>query len=315
MATTLHPGHQRKPLIEVLREGSYPFRVATGPIKYYVKARLGRGTYDAGLWESLVRTVETAQHCYPRRNDVIWATVQRAGHNWVSLVYTLVAEQLFHRREVDMEDIARYRAGFYRHIPIRYDLGDDETRFHYELPVPRLMHTHDPHYPWLDHRKILLQVRNPSDVLISKYYHGDFYPQTAFSDYLQTPTVRGLLNFYNSWGAALAAKRLQKVHVLHYEQMRSAPIETLQALFAFLDFPDVPVAYIEEAIEKTTPENLQRLEKQGKSLGDDKLASNVKSTRPEGGLPEADRAALRELVRQQVRYSFGYQEQEQVVVS
>lgn len=309
MATTVHPGHQRKPLLEVLREGSYPFPVATGPIKYYIKARLGRGTYDAGLWQSLVRTVETARHCYPRRNDVIWATVQRAGHNWVSLVYTLVAERLYQQREVPMEDIARHRAGFYRHIPIRYDLGDGETRFHYELPAPRLMHTHDPYYPWMGQRRILLQVRDPEDVLISKYYHGGFYPDTAFTDYLQTQTVRSLLHFYNSWGAALADNQLWAAHVVKYEQMRCEPIETLQSMFAFLDFPEVPTAYLETAIEQTTPENLQRLEKQGKSLGDNRLSSNVKSTRPDTGLPEADRAALRDLIGRQVRYSFGYGEQ------
>lgn len=303
---TMHPCHARRPLLAVLREGSYPFPVATGPIKRYVKARLGRGTSDAGLAEALRRTAATAAHCYPRQNDVIWATVQRAGHNWVSLIYTLVAERVFQQREVGVENIARARAGLYRHLPIRYDLGDHETRFRYDLPVPRLMHTHDPHYPWMDHRRILLQVRQPEDVLTSKYFHGGFYPDTPFAAYLKSSTAAGLVHFYNTWGAALAQKRLSAVYVLKYEAVKSDPVAEMQRVFTFLGLPAVAASVIEQALERTTHEHLQRLEQQGKSLGDESLAQNVKSTRPPGGLPANDQAALRAFLQEKLVYDFGY---------
>lgn len=302
----VHPCHARKPLLTVLREGSYPFPVATGPIKRYIKARLGRGTSDAGLAEALRRTAATAAHCYPRQNDVIWATVQRAGHNWVSLIYTLVVERVFHQREVDVENIAQARAALYRHLPIRYDLGDHETRFRYDLPIPRLMHTHDPHYRWMDHRRILLHVRQPEHVLTSKYFHGGFYPDTPFAAYLKSSTAAGLVNFYNTWGAALIQNRLPVVYVLKYEAMKQDPMAEMQRVLDFLGLPEVAASAIGHALECTTPEHLQRLEQQGKSLGDNLLAQNVKSTQPPGGLPAEDQAALRAFLQETLIYDFGY---------
>lgn len=305
----IHPAHRGVPLPEALRTGSYPWRTATGPIKYYLKARMGRGTYDAGLVEAIQRTAETMRHCYPRRNDVIWATVQRAGHNWVSLVYTLVVEALYHQRELEIENIAQYRAGVYRHIPIRYDLGDHQTGFYYHLPIPRLMHTHDPFYPWMATRKVLLQIRKPEDVLISKYAHGGFYPTTSFKAYLSSPTVRSLLNFYNTWGSALQDGSLNAVYCLRYEHLKSDPLAAMREVLAFFALESVPDAAIQAALDKTRPEDIAQLEQQGQSLGDDRLLQNIKSTSKEAiaSLTQADYDALEALVRQQLSYSFGYQ--------
>jgi hypothetical protein len=305
---TIHPRHRPQPLAKVWKERSYPTRVATGPIKRYIKARLGRGDYDAGLIEAVRRTFQTAWHCYPRHNDVIWATVQRSGHNWVSLIYTLLMESLFFARAIDIDNIAEHRAGFYRHIPIRYDLGDHRTRFHNHLPVPRLMHTHDPFYRWMSARKILLQVRHPRDVLISKYIHGRFAPHTPFQDYLQTATVAGLVSFYNSWGQALAAGCLKGVYCLKYEHMRENPVEEMQQVLAFLDLPQVSGAMIEEALDKTTPEHVQQLAQAGRTLGDDKLLYNIRGNRPEdkARITPADYEQLDAFIRQQIVYRFDY---------
>ncbi len=305
---TTHPVHKPVPLGQVLADRSYPTPVATGPIKQYIKARLGRGTSDAGLFESLQRTLQTARHCYPRQNDVIWATVQRSGHNWVSLVYTLVLDQFYNQREIEIENMARARSGFYRHIPIRYDLGDHRTQFQAHLPIPRLMHTHDSFYDWMAARKILLQVRDPRDVLISKYVHGDFYPQVALADYLQTPTVGQLINFYNSWGQALEAGLLKRVYCLHYENMKSDPLHEMQQVLAFLKIDGVTDAVLQAALAKTTPEHLAQLESGGKSLGDDKLMYNIKSTRKAAAdsLSAADHDSLTVFLRQKLRYTFDY---------
>lgn len=305
---TIHPAHRGVPLPEALRTGSYPWRTATGPIKYYLKARMGRGSYDAGLLEAIQRTVQTMRHCYPRRNDVIWATVQRAGHNWVSLIYTLVVEALYHQRELDIENIAPYRAGVYRHIPIRYDLGDHQTRFYYHLPIPRLMHTHDPFYPWMATRKVLLQIRKPGDVLISKYAHGGFYPATPFKAYLSSLTVRNVLDFYNTWGGALQGGSLKAVHCLRYEHLKSDPLAAVREVLAFFGLEAVPDACIQAALDKTQPEHIAQLEQQGRGLGDARLSQNIKSTRKEAiaSLTQADYDALEALVRQRVSYNFGY---------
>lgn len=308
--TAVHPRHAPEPLHRVLRQGSYPWAVAGGPLKRYLKSWRGGRAYDGSLAAVLRQTIATARHCYPRQSDVIWATVQRAGHNWVSLVYTLVVERVYHQREIDIENIAQYRAGVYRHIPIRYDLGDHQTRFHYHLPIPRLMHTHDPFYPWMAARRVLLQVRHPRDVLISKYVHGDFYPHTSFQAYLQTPTVAGLMRFYESWGQALAQGRLRAVHCLKYEDMRHDPLAQMRGVLAFFGLDAVPDASIEAALAQTTPEQMRHLEQSGKNLGDEQLLYNVKSTRPaeKADLQPADYAALDAFISANMPYDFGYRE-------
>src|SRR5690606_38989810 len=160
---------------------------------------------------------------------------------------------LHQQRKIDIADIAQARTGYYRHIAIRYDLGDHETDFQAHLPIPRLMHSHDPFYPWMAARKILLQVRDPRDVLISKYVHGDFYQKMLLSDYLQTASVGQLMNFYNTWGQALADGQLRQVYCLRFEQMKADPLCEMQRVLAFLNIDGVSMADLQAALAKTAP--------------------------------------------------------------
>ncbi|MBI3951342.1 MAG: sulfotransferase domain-containing protein [Acidobacteria bacterium] len=305
---TIHAYHRVVPPHRVAWDRIYPFRTATGPIKEYVKAKLKGETSDVSLWQAIGRTVETMAHCYPRHHDVIWATAQRSGHNWFSMIYTILVERLFNGRVIDIQDVSKYRAHVYRHVSIRYDLNDHLTEFYFHLPIPRLMHNHSPYYLWYSNRKVLLQIRHPYDVIISKYYHGQYFLTMSFARYLLTGTVRGVLEFFESWGRALSEGRLRTVYCLKYESLRSDPVTEVQQVLEFLEFPAVPISFVENAVDRTNSERVRNLEMQRRGLDDPRLVRGARSGKigQSTELSPSDRAALESHVRKHLTHTVGY---------
>lgn len=216
-------------------------------------------------------------HCYPRRNDVFWITAQRSGHNWLAMVYALIVAQHFEGRQLTLAEVGAYRPHVYRHVSVRYDLNDHQTRFHFHLPIPRLMHAHSHFRPELGQRKVLLQLRHPHDVLISKFYHGEFFQQMGFVEFLATKTAMGLLDFFNSWGRALDSGRVSHHHLIHYEDLKQKPLETVQAVLQFFGLDDIPADTIAYALEQTEIGRVREYELQQRQLDDQRALRKGRS--------------------------------------
>lgn len=271
--TMVHKSHKRWRLGRVLRHRAYPWATATSPLRRYL-----RGNGDGVSWlTALKRTGESMGHCYPRQNDVFWVTVQRSGHNWLAMVYALVVAHYFEGRRLTLAEVAGYRPHVYRHVSVRYDLGDHLTGFHFHLPIPRLMHTHSGFRPELGQRKVLLQLRHPHDVLISKFYHGEFFREMGLVEFLGTGTARGLMDFFNSWGEVVVPGRVPNHHLVYYEDLKQKPLETVQAVLRFFELDDVSVEMIRYALEQTALGRVRERELKERGLDDERALRKGRS--------------------------------------
>lgn len=112
-------------------------------------------------------------------------------------------------------------------------------------------------------RKVLLLVREPRDVLVSAYFHARYRQQSfhgSIAEFVRNPYVgiEKLLLALNCWHSErhLAAS----FEVISYEQMRHRPGDVLRKTLRFAGIADVDDALVEESIDFTRVDNLQRLE-------------------------------------------------------
>ncbi len=257
------------------------------------------------IFEAFFRTLDNIKHCYPRENDVIWSTVQRAGYYWLCYMYTIICVQIFFKKKILLNESIHYRHMFYRHLVIRYDFQEDKLGpFRYDLPIPRLLHTHGMFSSWMKKRKLLLQIRNPYDLLISKYYFNQYDTLCSFSDFLETEDAKYVPQFFNSWCPAL--KSFDSYLIIKFEDLKEDTKNMLIKLFSFLNLPEPSDDILTYAIRETSIQKIRRLHEE---LSHGKNISHGRSGRVNqmDELNHEEKQKLIEFVRKTIKYSFDYE--------
>jgi hypothetical protein len=297
MSRKKHINHRFVPIREVIQMKNYPFRHALAPIRDKVRYPT-RKTAPDGYIQATKQTIKNLIYCYPRQNDVIWATVPRSGHNWLAMMYTIIAESLCTGEKINLDQVKELRPKYYRHTLIRYDLRDDDINFAYEYPIPRLKHTHLDYRPWMRGQKILLQIRHPQDVIISNYFHSKAYETTNFSDHIQSGSCHHLLNFYHRWDDAITHNRVEDVYVIRYEDLKQ---DTLTAVKNVMDFFELEVdtSLVHYAISETQQQKVQQQEMSKKNISDKRQLHLVRSGKinQTDSLTEQERTLLYEYLK------------------
>lgn len=302
---TTHPVHRRIALHQVLLQRTFPWRTALIPLNVFIKGWLGRGS-RSNLWQALSHTGISMAHCYPRRNDIIWASSQRSGHNWLAMIYTIIAEEVFNNRQIVLDDIPDYRPRVYRHVRVRFDMNDHLTCFYDHLPIPRLLHTHDMYFRVYKNRKILVQVRHPKDVLMSHYYHAGYFEDMSFLDYLDHKSVRRRIEFFNTWGQAL--NEAEEIYCLRFEDLRDKPLEAIRGVLNYFNFPQVEDAVIQHALDETHIEKVKAWERSRWKVEDDRKLHFARSgtSGQSRELTPAEQEKLHTLLAKRIKHTFGY---------
>jgi hypothetical protein len=308
MTNPLNLAHGRLALTQVIRDRSYPLRHSLEPVRSYLgkSASNKKGRPDS-LAQAFEQSAANMLYCHPRQNDVIWASAQRTGHNWLAMMYTIIAEAIFNDKRIGLQDMRQARPQYYRHTIIRRDLSDHITQFAYHLPVPRLMHTHSRFLGWMAARKILLQVRSPQDVIISRYFHGRVYRDLSFRSYLSTWPVEETLLFFTTWGEAIARQRLRNYHIVRYEALKRDTLATMQSVLAFFGIV-ADTELINYAIQETRADKVQQREQARKGIDDVRELHHVRSgdTEQAKTLVDEDREALQAVIKAGLKYDSSY---------
>ena len=203
--------------------------------------------------------------------------------------------------------------------------------------IPRVLFTHgyyiEDRLAQYRGKPFLFLVRHPADVAVSQYFqytkrtkqrnkelidNPAGLEQAPMFDFILHPRNKvGLLpiiDFLNTWRAHLT--ELDRVLLVHYEDMHGAPAATLRSIVNFIgqDFPD---RAIEDTVAFSAAENLRKLERQN-FFKSDRLAprdpddpDSYKVRRAKVGgykdyFDEAQIAELDRLVRERLDPSFGY---------
>ncbi len=309
---SLHPLHRRVPSHKVFVKRMYPWRSAVSPISRYIRQWLASGPSACKetltLRLSLQRLTDNLEHCYPRGNDVIWATAQRAGYYWLGYMYAMILMERFYCQRISLVEAETYRHRFYRHPVIRYDFREDLLEpFSYHLPIPRLMHTHAFFQSWMRGRRVLIQIRNPHDLLISKYYFNQCHLKCSLEDFLETEAAQYVPAFFNSWGEAV--DKLDGVLIVRFEDLRASPNSEVRRILEFLEVSEVTNETVHRAVEDTKIEKIRELHQK-------KIESDGRETVSHGRSGKVGQSAelsarelghLNQFVAATFRYSFGYE--------
>jgi len=121
-------------------------------------------------------------------------------------------------------------------------------------------------------KRVVFLVRDPRDVVVSYYFQytkrgakeegkGTF--TGTLSDFVRQEIggIKSTVGFFNIW----AGNREKPAHfmALRYEDLRANPDKEFKRLLDFLGMPDLGRAALDDALEYSSFENMQRLERSG----------------------------------------------------
>lgn len=191
-------------------------------------------------------------------DDVFLVSFPKSGNTWTRF---LVANLVYPDQRADFGNIHDL-------VP---DPGATTKRRLHNMPRPRIIKSHecfDPRYP-----RVIYIVRDPRDVAVSQYhYHrkckriDDDYPMAKFvARFLAGETCP-----HGSWGENVATWLVTRSQdhrflLLRYEDMLSDTPRELAKIASFLNLAVTP-QHISQAIERSSPSEMRRMEKSQSEL-------------------------------------------------
>jgi hypothetical protein len=143
--------------------------------------------------------------------------------------------------------------------------------------VPKISYTHEDvgnskhnHYKELEtdkaqykHKKVLLLVRDPRDVLVSYYFHisrrSDLF-DGSIAEFTRHEAygIRKIVTFYNIWQANLHVP--QALLLLRYEELHADPHGKLREILDFVGAKNIDNGIVQKAVEFASFSNMKKLE-------------------------------------------------------
>ena len=201
-----------------------------------------------------------------READLVVVSFGKSGRTWLRVMLS----HLFRLRHA---------------LPARALLGFDN--FHNMNPaVPKIFFTHDNYIkdvtgdpaskaPFYD-KPVVLMARDPRDVAVSQYFQWKFrlkpnkvvlnrYPERAgeLSPYEFVTggnpggSLQAVIEYLNQW--AREAPRIERLHLLRYEDLRADPEGRLAALLEFMEL-EASAEECRAAVEHAAFDNMKKME-------------------------------------------------------
>jgi len=199
--------------------------------------------------------------------DFVLASYPKTGRTWLRLMLAKAIALHFKLKNADLFDtlgMARHNSGIPR---ITVNHGGDRRPF--EKTADELTFEKSVFH----NKKVVLLTRDIRDIVVSFYfeltrripvfhskrlveagYEGDM---SSFLRY-ERGSVSTIIAYYNLW--VENRDLLADLLLIHYEEMRRDPHQTLRRVMDFIGLPDVSDAIIAEAVEFARFENMRQME-------------------------------------------------------
>lgn len=193
------------------------------------------------------------------RGDLFMASFPKSGNTFLRFLWANLELELQNvEKTVDFEVLdnefrCEYEAGEYGGFPYRH--------------LPRAIKTHLPrHFVPLRRAKSILIIRHPGDTLASYHRYLNSYVQHPVQDMSFGEFIRSSRYGMDDWIAHTSSWLNSADSVVGYEEMFLKPADALQQILAEIGLPKVPADRIRRAVEKSSVDNVRKLEKErGKS--------------------------------------------------
>jgi len=196
------------------------------------------------------------------RADVVFVSFPKSGRTWVRVMVSRLYHTCLGMPGDDVIEFDNLHARDERVPRVLFTHDGEPWRRPEDLPADKGMYRG---------KRIVLLVRNPIDVSVSRYFHvrnraralrHKEYASMPMGEFVWAPMggIPTIVAFMNLWDAARAS--LPDLLVLRYEDLRSEPHTHLARLAEFLGLActDDQVA---EAVSFAAFENLRKLEEKG----------------------------------------------------
>jgi hypothetical protein len=130
-----------------------------------------------------------------------------------------------------------------------------------EVPLIAFSHLHPDVGPFAD-RPVLLLLRDPYDVAVSRFFHVTRHQlsyEGTMAQFIRDSGegIADLIGYLNAWAAALDGPR---VRVVSYEHLRSAPLEGFSTLLRFLG-TEIEEPLLEQSLAAASIDRMRSIEK------------------------------------------------------
>lgn len=204
-----------------------------------------------------------------RRADVVFVSFGKSGRTWLRVM---------------VSHLFRVKYGFPENAILSFD------NFHnLNSAVPKTFFTHDNYIkdytgkpaskqPFYD-KPVVLMVRDPRDVAVSQFFQWKHrlkpnkvvlnnYPprdkEISLYDFVMSDVGGGMaevIDYMNVWAAE--KDKVEKFHLVRYEDLRAQPAEQLRSLLEFIAV-DASADEIDAAVEFSSFDNMKKMEGEAK---------------------------------------------------
>jgi alcohol sulfotransferase len=199
-----------------------------------------------------------------RKADKVFVSVGKSGRTWLRVMVSRLYQQVYRLPE---------------HEVINFD-----NFHHMDRRAPRIFFTHDDYLKFYSaegvskndyhDKEVVLLVRDPRDVAVSQFFHWAYRmkPRSmALLDYPSPGTEMSIYEFLmgsgqrlprvietmNQWAKAM--RNLPSICLIRYEDLHSAPFDTLEKVAKILEIP-ANAEQIQEAVDYAAYDNMKKME-------------------------------------------------------
>ncbi|MCB0193566.1 MAG: sulfotransferase domain-containing protein [Anaerolineae bacterium] len=189
--------------------------------------------------------------------DVLLISFPKCGRTWLLVLLGRAIQQHFE-------------------IPSETPLNNPATMSRYNAAIPTILPTHKTFFTekrigsltQFRQKKIVLLVRDPRDVVVSRYFQITkrkneikFNGSMAEFVYARQRSFNSFLDYYHQW--ARVRHQLPELLLVRYEDLHAQTEEQLTRVLAFCGLPQISQQTIAEAVAFADFNNMQRLEAKG----------------------------------------------------
>jgi len=203
---------------------------------------------------------------YLKNTDIILAAYPKVGSTWIRFLFCNLLSLLeWNGKMVDFNLLNETMISF----------GEGKLREEWKYSIPRIVKTHSKYLPIFRKNRIILMLRDPRDIMISRYYYLkakeksiSFFnrerikssDQENFTNFIQHKKwgFESFFKHYNSWE--------KKADIfIKYENFKKKPFEEFLTLLEKLNI-NVDQSTIAKAVKKSDIKNVSKVDdKEGHS--------------------------------------------------
>jgi hypothetical protein len=235
-----------------------------------------RSIYDLMPRQARVRVKslfpKQALRWYAHRNvDVYLISYPKCGRTWLRLMIGRAISYHFHLPESEDVLFLKSRAKLHPDVPTIAIVHDDR-------PMLKAPDELEPSKKKFEHKKVVLLVRDPRDVIVSSYFEmkkrsqifgdnpyeqRDAHFDGSLSEFINRKQggFDTILRFYNIWAENRNVPN--GFLLVRYEDMKKNPQRELRKVLNFIGLEEISDEVLSEAVAYASFENMRKLEEKG----------------------------------------------------